>query len=452
MKKKQIVVLGAGESGVGAAILARQLGYSVFVSDFSPIQAEFKAELDQHGIEYEEKQHTQEKILAAAEVIKSPGIPDKAEIVRALRAKSIPVIGEIEFGYRHAGPCTIIGITGSNGKTTTTKLTWHLLNQAGLNVRMAGNVGKSFAELVALDLQNPAPNPASRIFVLEISSFQLDDIQKFRPDIAMLLNITPDHLDRYDYQMDNYIRSKFRVAMNQRRGDLFITNGDDKNVQHYLAQHPDAVHCKMVQVRRRELKNAYVRIGRSLAFDASSSPLKGPHNLFNAACAIRAALRLGVSEEVIQEALFSFAPPLHRLEKIAVHNGVTYINDSKATNVDSVYHALQAMDQPTIWIVGGVDKGNDYSELLPLVRRRVRGIVCLGLDNARIINAFAELKKPMLEARSAAEAVHAAAGLAREGYTVLLSPACASFDLFKNFEDRGEQFRAAVNHIIQQGA
>jgi UDP-N-acetylmuramoylalanine--D-glutamate ligase len=260
----------------------------------------------------------------------------------------------------------------------------------------------------------------------------------------MLLNITPDHLDRYEYKLENYVRSKFRIVMNQKRGDLFITNANDENIGAYLKQHPDAVKCRMERVRKNELKNGYARVGRSYAFDLASTNLRGPHNAFNAACAIRAALRLGVDCTVIEEGLYYFATPPHRLEKVAEVNGVTWINDSKATNVDSVFYALQAMDAPTVWIVGGQDKGNDYSPLYKLVRQKVKAIVCMGVDNSKIVAAFKKYKKPMVETSSAAEAVNAAAGFAEEGDMVLLSPACASFDLFKNYEDRGEQFRAAV--------
>lgn len=454
MKKKQLVVLGAGESGTGAALLAQRVGHDVFVSDKSAIQPEFKAQLDAAGIAWEEGRHSMDRILSADEIIKSPGIPEKTEVMKAVRAKGIPVIGEIEFGYRYAGKCVIVAITGSNGKTTTTNLVYHLLKTAGLNVRMGGNIGTSFAELVAETVDRPPSTvrrpPSAVIYVLEVSSFQLDDIATFRPNIAILLNITPDHLDRYDYELANYARSKFRIALNQRRGDLFITNADDPNVRGFLADHPGAVRCRTEKVRRSDLKNGYARIGRSLAFDLASTALKGPHNAFNAACAIRAALRLGVEPGDIMEGLTSFSPPPHRLEKVAETGGVLWINDSKATNVDAVFFALQAMERPAVWIIGGQDKGNDYAPLLPLARRRVKAIVCLGVDNSKIISAFSELNVPLVETRSAAEAVQAAASLADEGDVVLLSPACASFDLFKNYEDRGDQFKAAVHALNNQ--
>ena len=445
---KRIVILGSGESGTGAALLGKAKGFDVFVSDKGPIKDTYKQELDAQEIAWEENQHSLEKILNADEIIKSPGIPEKTELMQAVRAKGINVIGEIEFGYRYAGKCSIIAITGSNGKTTTTELTYHLLKTAGLNARKGGNVGNSFARMVLEDMQNETLKDASRIFVLEISSFQLDDIQQFRPNISMLLNITPDHLDRYEYQLDNYVRSKFRVAMNQGRGDLCILNANDPNIQHYLADHPQAVPCKKQLVRKSELKNGYVRVGRSYNFDVASTNLKGPHNLFNAACAIRAALVLGAEPGLIEEGLYSFETPPHRLERVAAFNGVTWINDSKATNVDSVFYALQAVDTPIVWIVGGQDKGNDYTPLLKLVKKNVKAIVCMGLDNAKIIKVFGKMNIPIADTKSATEAVQTAAALADDGDTVLLSPACASFDLFKNYEDRGTQFREAVSFII----
>jgi len=443
-RTKRIVILGAGESGTGAALLAKRLGYDVFVSDKSPIKPEYQTVLEKEGIEYESGQHTFGKILNATEVIKSPGIPEKAEVIRAVREKGIPVIGEIEFGYRHAGKCTIVAITGSNGKTTTTMLMYHLLRTAGLNVRMGGNVGNSFAELV---LENQGEKDL--VYVLEVSSFQLEDIQRFRPKVAVLLNITPDHLDRYDYQMEHYARAKFRINMNQKRGDIFIFNGADPVVLDYIARHPLAA-AKQVPVRKGFFKNGQIRIGKRHAFDITQGKLRGMHNMFNAACAVRAALSLGVEPVKIQQGLNTFEPPAHRLELVANAGGVTWINDSKATNVDSVYYALQAMTTPTVWIVGGQDKGNDYAPLLPLVKKKVKAIVCLGVDNSKIIDFFKKTKKPIVETRSAEEAVQQAARLAVAGDTVLLSPACASFDLFRNYEDRGEQFRGAVEGSVTE--
>jgi UDP-N-acetylmuramoylalanine--D-glutamate ligase len=437
--KKRIVILGSGESGTGAALLAQRQGFDVFVSDKGAIKEEYKKQLDARGIAWEEGQHSMDKILKASEIIKSPGIPEKTEVMQAVRAKGIKVMGEIEFGWRYAGKSKIVAITGSNGKTTTTELTHHLLKTAGLNARKGGNVGNSFATMVLEDLSHRDAE-AQRIYVLEVSSFQLDDIQKFRPNIAILLNITPDHLDRYDYKLENYARSKFRITMNQKRGDVFIFNAFDPVVKEFMT----ATKAKKVAIRKGFFKNGQIRIGRKYAFDMTRGNLRGPHNMFNAACAIRAALLLGAEPGKIQEGLYTFTPPPHRLEKVAVVNGVTYINDSKATNVDSVFYALQAMDTPTVWIVGGQDKGNDYSPLFKLVRKKVKAIVCMGVDNSKIVGAFKKFKKPMLETRSAKEAVKVAAGFAEKGDTVLLSPACASFDLFKNYEDRGEQFREAV--------
>ena len=455
--KKRIVILGSGESGTGAALLAQRQGFDVFVSDKGAIKEEYKKQLNAHGIAWEEGQHSMDKILKANEIIKSPGIPEKSEVMQAVRAKGINVIGEIEFGWRYAGKCKIVAITGSNGKTTTTELTYHLLKTAGLNVRKGGNVGNSFATMVLEEAEgrrqkvegsipstlNPQP---STIYVLEVSSFQLDDIQKFRPHIAMLLNITPDHLDRYDYKLENYARSKFRITMNQKRGDVFIFNGFDPVVASggTTLSRATTTKPKEIAIRKGFFKNGQIRIGRKYAFDMTRGNLRGPHNMFNAACAIRSALLLGAEPQKIQQGLDTFTPPPHRLEKVAVVNGVTYINDSKATNVDSVFYALQAMETPTVWIVGGQDKGNDYSPLFKLVRKKVKAIVCMGVDNSKIVKAFKKFKKPMAEARSAEEAVKVAAGFAEKGDTVLLSPACASFDLFKNYEDRGEQFKQAV--------
>ncbi len=428
-----IVVLGAAESGVGAAILAASKGFEVFVSDRGPIKKSYQSQLAAHGIPYEEGQHTEERIFEAQEVIKSPGIPDTVPLVKALAERNIPVISEIEFAGRYTS-ARIVGITGSNGKTTTTLLTHHLLQTAGVNVGLAGNVGVSFAAHVA-------QHPPVDWYVLELSSFQLDGIREFRPDIAMLLNITPDHLDRYDYQLANYAGSKFRIAMNQREGDLFLYNDSDPNVRlfgegrHFAAK---AVPLTTEQVHGQQIEVAGSR------FDLSKTQLRGPHNAMNAVFAVQTAKAIGISDEAIMEGLKTFKPAPHRLEKVAELDGVEYINDSKATNVDSVYYALQAMDRPTVWIAGGQDKGNDYGPLLDLVKEKVKAIVCMGLDNSKIVSVFAPLVAEIRETRSAAEAVKTAQALAKPGDTVLLSPACASFDLFNNYEDRGDQFRKAV--------
>ncbi len=447
--KKRLVILGSGESGTGAALLAQHLGYDVFVSDKGPIKENFQQELDNNHIAWEENQHSLAQILNASEIIKSPGIPEKSEVMQAVRAKGINVIGEIEFAYRHVGKCQIVAITGSNGKTTTTELTNHLLENAGLNVRKGGNVGNSFARMSLEDLRQKQTKNNQRIFVLEVSSFQLDDIQQFKPKIAMLLNITPDHLDRYDYKLENYAASKFRVTMNQQKGDKFIYNGFDPIVLAGLAGACARAPLppKAIAIRKGFYKNGQIKVGKA-SFDMSQSALRGPHNMFNAACAIRTALLLNAEPQKIQEGLNTFTPPPHRLEKVAEINGITWINDSKATNVDSVFYALQAMDAPTIWIVGGQDKGNDYTPLLQLVKKQVKAIVCMGLDNSKIISVFGNMKKPLIETRSAQEAVQAAQKMAQKGDTVLLSPACASFDLFKNYEDRGSQFRQAAQNLI----
>lgn len=441
---KKIVILGSGESGVGAAILAKRLGYDVFVSDKSAIQPRYITELEAHGIEFEMGQHSLPRLEDADLVLKSPGIPNRVPVLAALRAKKIPIIGEIEFAWSHMGPCSLIAITGSNGKTTTTSLTYHLLHTAGLPVRMAGNVGYSFARYIAEDIQNDRINDKSRIFVLEISSFQLEDTVYFRPDIAILLNITPDHLDRYDYKMELYAEAKFRITANQKTGDVFIYNAFDSVISDYLHQHPLNELVKNIPVRKGFDQGRMLQIDFENGFDMQETKLIGPHNRFNAACAVRAGMLLGLTDEEIQNGLITFNPPPHRLEKVAVLNGITYINDSKATNVDSVFYALQAMENPTVWIVGGQDKGNDYKPLLPLIQKKVKSIVCLGADNSKLAEAFSITRKPLVETRSAQAAVSAATQLAEPGDTVLLSPACASFDLFMNYEDRGDQFRQAV--------
>lgn len=437
---KSIAILGAGESGTGAALLANRLGYAVFVSDKNAIKPEFQAELKAAEIEFESGQHTEEKILKADVVIKSPGIPEKAPVLQAIRAKGIPVLGEIEFAWQnrpHAGK--VVAITGSNGKTTTTGLIHHLLVAAGLPAVVGGNIGHAFARLVLHDLQNPVPE---RIYVVEVSSFQLEDILQFRPEIGVLLNITPDHLDRYDYKLENYARAKFQITKNQRQGDIFIYNGDDPVVMEFLPEQVNA--GKKIALKAADYKNGVLRIGQGLRFDMATTKLRGPHNHFNALCAVHVALALGADPAKLQAGLESFNPPAHRMEVVATVNGVTWINDSKATNVDAVFYALKAMDQPTIWIVGGQDKGNDYAPLQALVQQKVKAIVCMGLDNQPILTAFKNSGKTIVETRSAVEAVQTSSQLAAPGETVLLSPACASFDLFKNYEDRGEQFRQAV--------
>lgn len=435
-QKLNIAILGAGESGVGAAILALQKGHRVFVSDKGQIKEQYKTELNQQGITFEEGSHDHDRILAADLIIKSPGIPDKAPLLQEIFQKGLPVISEIEFAARYTQHFTI-GITGSNGKTTTTNLTHHLLAKAGLDVAMGGNVGKSFARIVA--------ERDYAYYVLELSSFQLEGIQEYRPDISMILNITPDHLDRYNYQLENYAAAKFNIVRAQQSGDTFLYNVDDPNVGGQLQKYPTK--ANPVAISSSMTEDTRLKVG-GFTFEMSTTPLMGQHNYMNALFAIQTALQLGIAPAVIQEGLNTFVNAPHRLEKVATVNGVEYINDSKATNVDSVYYALQAMTKPTVWIVGGQDKGNDYGPLLDFVKAKVKAIVCMGLDNGKIVQSFSGVIDTIVETGSAVEAVQQAAQLASAGDTVLLSPACASFDLFKNYEDRGEQFKAAVFGVM----
>ncbi|MCB0593208.1 MAG: UDP-N-acetylmuramoyl-L-alanine--D-glutamate ligase [Lewinellaceae bacterium] len=435
-----LVILGAGESGIGSALLARKHGHDVFVSDRGAIKESYKSELKSNGIAYEEQQHSWDRIAAADEVVKSPGIPDRVPIIKELVSKGIPVISEIEFAGRYT-TAKLIGITGSNGKTTTTRLAHHLLETAGFEAGMAGNVGKSFARSLSEERQ-----PAC--YVLELSSFQLDGIQSFRPDIAMLLNITPDHLDRYEYEMQNYIRSKFRIAMNQQPEDVFLFNVEDENIGGYMQTH--RLKPRLLPISSGMAEAGRLHVGGS-AFDLQQSSLRGRHNLMNALFALAAAKLWGADDEALQQGLNTFVNVAHRMERVALIDGVEYINDSKATNVDAVYYALEAMDKPVVWIAGGQDKGNDYGPLMSLVKEKVRALVCLGVDNRKLLDTFAGKAGDMTEAGSAEAAVAQAAALARPGDVVLLSPACASFDLFKNYEDRGEQFKEAVRSRMHGG-
>ncbi|MCB0580906.1 MAG: UDP-N-acetylmuramoyl-L-alanine--D-glutamate ligase [Phaeodactylibacter sp.] len=438
-KSMNLSILGAGESGVGTALLARKHGHNVFVSDRGAIKEAYKRELESNGIPYEEQQHSWDRISRADEVMKSPGIPDRAPIVQQLVGKGIPVISEIEFAGRYT-TAKLIGITGSNGKTTTTRLAHHLLVTAGIEAGMAGNVGKSFARSLSEERLYP-------YYVLELSSFQLDGIHAFRPDIAMLLNITPDHLDRYEYEMQLYIRSKFRIAMNQRPEDVFLYNADDGNIGGYMKTHP--LRPRLAPIGSGMIDGQVLHIGDS-AFDLRESRLRGRHNCMNALFALSAARLWGAADEALQQGLNTFVPVAHRMELVAEIDGVEYINDSKATNVDAVFYALEAMARPVVWIAGGQDKGNDYGPLLGLVKDKVRALICLGADNRKLADAFAGKAETITEARSAEEAVTEAARLARPGDAVLLSPACASFDLFKNYEDRGEQFKEAVRSRMKK--
>ncbi|HHH50443.1 MAG TPA: UDP-N-acetylmuramoyl-L-alanine--D-glutamate ligase [Saprospiraceae bacterium] len=425
----KIGILGAGESGVGAALLAKKKGLEVFVSDRGKIKSEYKLELENNKIPYEELQHTESKIFEATMVVKSPGIPDQVILIKELKKQGIPVISEIEFAAKYTN-ATIIGITGSNGKTTTTKLIYHLLHTAGYDVAIGGNIGKSFARILA--------EKDHAYYVLELSSFQLDGIQDFRPDVSVLLNITPDHLDRYDYKMENYIHSKFQIIQNQKGKDLFIYNGFDKNIKTYLQDKQLITSTQAVEAIF--YKKNKLTVGNS-AYDTKKCSLKGQHNMFNATCAIHAAKAVGVADEFIQQGLDTFINAPHRLEHVAEIDGIEYINDSKATNVDAVFYALSAMEKPVIWIVGGTDKGNDYNAIEDLVVEKVKAIVCLGVDNTPILEAFLGKIEIIEETKSCKDAVAVSRQYAEGGDVVLLSPACASFDLFKNYEDRGEQFK-----------
>ncbi len=446
-RKRHIAVLGGGESGTGAALLAQGMGYEVRLSDSGPIAPAYRARLEAAGVSFESGQHSAEWLLGqsywdrAGLLVKSPGIPPEASILRQARDLNIPIISEIEWAYRFAGRCTLVAITGTNGKTTTTTLTHHLLRTAGLNAYLAGNVGNSFAELVWQHLQAGNTDP-SRIYVLETSSFQLEDIRYFKPKIAALLNITTDHMDRYGNSMERYAAAKFRIRENQKSSDFFLYNAADPVTLDYLTRHP-FLGPKVVAIRPTDILPEGICIKKRL-FALLDTALIGPHNALNAAFAVRMALALRAAPDAIQQGLQTYTPPAHRMEVVARANGITWINDSKATNVDAVKYALQAMTTPVVWIAGGVDKGNDYAALLPLVREKVKAIVCLGTDNHKLQAAFASLGKPLYEVQSAEAAVEWAARLSRPGDTVLLSPACASFDLFKNYEDRGDQFRRAV--------
>jgi len=448
-QQKRLVILGAAESGVGAALLGKQQGWDVFVTDGGALKDTYKTALSEAGIVYEEGTHSMDKILNADCVVKSPGIPDKAPVVKAIRGAGIEVCSEIEFGYRYKGDSKIIAITGSNGKSTTTKLTHHLLKDAGYDAALVGNIGYSFARQIA---ESPAA-----WYVIEVSSFQLDDIHKFRPDVAVLLNITPDHLDRYEYKFDNYIHSKFRITENQRDTDYFITNLDDKVITEHLANH--SIHSHTIDFTMSELQqpneggfiqNEQMNIrydGEELNMSIHDLSLKGRHNQYNSMAAGISARIAGIRKEKIRESFASFEGLEHRLEFVATVRGVDYINDSKATNVNSVWFALESMKQPTILILGGQDKGNDYNEIMDLVKEKVKAIVCMGIDNKPIHDAFDGVVENIADTQSAKDAVKAAYALADKGDAVLLSPACASFDLFKNYEDRGRQFKEAVREL-----
>ena len=444
--QQRLVILGAGESGVGAAILGKKQGFDVFISDAGLIRDNYRKVLTEHGIAYEEAMHTENVVLDASLVVKSPGIPDHAPLVRKLHELQIPVISEIEFAGRYTR-ATKICITGSNGKTTTTMLAYHMLKNAGLDVGLAGNVGHSLAWQVAEE--------DHAYYVIELSSFQLDGMHEFKAEIAVLLNITPDHLDRYEYNMQNYIDSKFRIIQNQTPRDYFIYCADDQVIQGEM--HQRQIHSLTIPFGflPPPLQGAGVEKDKivfnwqqnTLHMSILDIALQGRHNSYNSMAAGLAGMVLNIRNEKIRESLAEFRGVEHRLERFIKVHGIEFINDSKATNVNSTWYALESMTRPVVWIAGGVDKGNDYSQLTELVREKVKAIVCLGVDNSRIVNAFSHLVPHLVETRSMEEAVKAAYYLAKNEDVVLLSPACASFDLFENYEDRGRQFKAEVRNL-----
>ncbi len=443
----KIVILGAGESGVGAALLAKQKGYDVFVSDASAIKPIFQAELEANHIPFESGSHDVDRILAADEVMKSPGIPEKNELVKQIRTKGIPVISEIEFGFRYKGDSKIVAITGSNGKTTTTSLLYHICKVAEEDVAIVGNIGFSFARQIAVD--------PKKLYVIEVSSFQLDDIKTFRPDIAILLNITEDHLDRYNYQFEYYIKSKFRIIENQTEKDCFIYCIDDEVITKQLELLTTNTNLLPFSMKQELKKGGYIKNEQMMlkiqeervTMSIYDFALKGKHNAYNTMAASIAASTLGIRKEKIREAVSNFHSLEHRMEFVATVKGVDFINDSKATNVNSTWYALESMQKPTILILGGVDKGNDYALVADLVKDKVKAIVCMGTDNAKLIEYFKDKVAQIIEVDSAKKAVNASFKLAEKGDVVLLSPACASFDLFKNYEDRGHQFKESVKAL-----
>ncbi len=444
---KKLVILGAGESGIGTALLAKQKGYDVFVSDASAIKANYQKELEDHQIEFESGSHSVERILSADEVMKSPGIPDKNELVKAIRAKGIPVISEIEFGYRYKGNAKIAAITGSNGKTTTTSLLFHICQVAQQDAAMVGNIGFSFARQIAQD-------PKS-LYIIEVSSFQLDDIKYFNPDIAILMNITEDHLDRYNYEFERYIKSKFRIIENQTENDYFIYCIDDEIIVKHLELLTTNTNPLPFSMKQEVKKGGYIKNDQMMlkiqeervTMSIYDFALKGKHNAYNTMAASIAATTLGIRKEKIREAVSNFHSLEHRMEFVATVRGVDFINDSKATNVNSTWYALESMQKQTVLVLGGVDKGNDYTLIAELVKEKVKAIVCMGTDNKKIIAFFKDIVPVIVEADSAKKAVTESFKLAEKGDVVLLSPACASFDLFKNYEDRGRQFKESVKEL-----
>jgi UDP-N-acetylmuramoylalanine--D-glutamate ligase len=451
MMKSFIVILGGGESGIGAALLAQQKGYEVFLSDAGVISSERRRLLKSNGISFEEEGHNTRKILRAELVVKSPGIPDKIPIIQKLRAKDIPVVSEIEFAYRFIDKAKVVAITGTNGKTTTSMLTYHILKTAGLKVALGGNIGKSLSSLVL--------EGGHHYYVVEASSFQLDGIVNFRPDIAVLLNITPDHLDRYEYDFSKYVAAKFRIIENLTSEEAFIYYADSKPITEELSKRKVEACMFAMSASTKDKISAYLEEehlifnhefkseAQKLKIPTSEISLIGKHNLVNSMAAVLSALCLKVSVAKVLKGLKTFKSAPHRLEFVAEVGGVGYINDSKATNVDSVYYALDGVKKDIIWIAGGIDKGNEYNKLLPLVKEKVKGLICLGKDNHHLISAFGNHVELITEVSSARQAVKVANEWSNEGDAVLLSPACSSFDLFDNYEDRGDKFKAAVKNL-----
>ena len=451
--KRKIAVLGGGISGYGSAILAKKKGFDVFLSDMGKIADRFKARLDEWEVEYEEGKHTEERILDANEVIKSPGIPDTAPMVKKIRERGIPVISEIEFAARYKGVAKTICITGSNGKTTTTSLIYKIMVDAGRKVSLGGNIGESFAYSVATD----------RYFwhVLELSSFQLDGCFKFKADVGVLMNITPDHLDRYDYKLENYARSKMRITQNQTSADCFIYSADDPVTQQMLDEMDDDLRARQLPFAINtaiasgdgdavlEGHTFTATVGKkSVTIDTRKMQIQGMHNIYNAMAAAMATLAAGVDAKVIKRSIYEFSPVEHRLEPAGTKDDIVWINDSKATNVDSVWYALESMQRPTVWIAGGTDKGNDYSPIKEFARRKVRALICMGVDNTKLQREFDGIVPIIRSCNTFEDAMRAAKEVAEEGNTVLLSPACASFDLFRNYEERGRMFKAWVKENV----
>lgn len=443
---KKIVILGAAESGVGSAVLAQKLGMEVFVSDAGKIAEKYKKELVSRDIRFEEGSHTESEILSASEIIKSPGIPDKAPLVKKAKEQGIKIISEIEFAARYTD-AKIIAITGTNGKTTTTMLTYHILQKAGMNVGLGGNVGKSFARQVAEENFDH--------YVLELSSFQLDGCYEFKADIGVLTNITPDHLDRYEYQLQNYVDSKFRILQNQTAADAFIYCADDELTMNEIAKLNPGMQLFPFSIYKKEGMSAWVEDeqlyiqtnNQQLNMSIHDLALQGKHNLYNSMASGIASRILDIRKDVVRESFSDFENIEHRLEFVNTVHGIDFINDSKATNVNSTWYALESIQNPIVWIAGGVDKGNDYDMISELVKSRVKALVCMGVDNMKLIEAFKDVVPVIVEAGSAEEAVQAAYRLGKKGDTVLLSPCCASFDLFENYEDRGRKFKAAVRAL-----